>query len=157
MLVSLIGYCEVPITYCKYDGEKWGKWNTTAFTYLSEEYVYLLQGTYDEFVIHSKSMDSENYVLKVKIDSMSIDTDKSKMKQRRKADEWYVYKGTVEYISEKDEPFDLNAWPKGLTNKSGFEHESHKVRAVIKVAPYKRQPEFYNILFDNVGLAICVH
>lgn len=85
-------------------------------------------------------------------------TTKKERKSHTKANKWYEYSGWVEYYVTDEYPTIekvLEAYkfpliePKGQTARA-----KRRARATIKIAPYKKEPECFNIYFDGVGVGI---
>jgi hypothetical protein len=84
--------------------------------------------------------------------------DKKTRKQHQKNNIWYEYSGWVEYYVTDEYPTIqkvLEAYqfpmiqPKGETARA-----KRRARATIKIAPYKKAPECFNIYFDGVAVGI---
>lgn len=45
----------------------------------------------------------------------------------------------------------MQAWPYTPDTSNG---KPHTVAATIKIQPYKKKPEVYNIFFENLGIGI---
>lgn len=138
----------------------WGdRWNYSNFGYFpgfpeTMHFGYVLRGTYDGFIVYYADDDTSKpheYILKVKIDGLNTKIASKEKKRRIKANEWYVYSGTVEYYTSDKGPTlreCIANWPKtGRTYK-------HVAKATIKIQPYKKNPEVYNIWWGGYGLGI---
>lgn len=85
-------------------------------------------------------------------------TTKKERKAHTKTNQWYEYSGWVEYYVTDDYPtiekvLEVYKFPmiepKGQTSRA-----KRRARATIKIAPYKNEPECFNIYFDGVGVGI---
>ncbi|MBD5363197.1 MAG: hypothetical protein HDR79_06115 [Bacteroides sp.] len=102
-----------------------------------------------------------NWFFRFQIQNYTIPT-KEAMKSYRKNDQWIVYYGTVEYyVTDKHPTIEACMKAAGITGfipGEGYEYLGHRVKrtanATIKIKPYKKFPQVYNIYFDGVGLAI---
>lgn len=159
LFMLLLFVCFIPIwgqtyfSYCKLINGYWGQWeNSNPYRFIDGG--YLLQGTYDEFIIYENGKHPSQYIMKVKLFAMRIEEDKKIKKKRIKSGEWYQYTGSVEYYT-KDvlERFNdiIQQWPYTSDTSNG---KRHTVAATIKIQPYKKKPEVYNIFFENLGIGI---
>lgn len=142
---------QVSINSCKMLNGYWGAWQSN--------FGEVLQGTYDEFIIYNHQYHPSNYIMKVKIFGMQVEIDKKIKKKRIKEKRWYEYVGTVEYftnISYPDFKAQFNLWPSGILAPKAAENSSHSNSrsATIKIQPYKKNPEVYNIFFEDYGIGI---
>lgn len=141
-----------------YDGY-WSSWHTIY----AECY-----GKYSSFILYSSDVHPSNYFFKFTINNYQQPTSKE-IKAHRKSNTWYEYQGTVEYYVHEDYPtikdvLKKEGFPfiyyidKPYWHNWGYDAKKPIVRrtaiATIKIAPYKKHPETYNFLFDNVGFAI---
>ena len=129
-----------------YDGY-WSKWK--------RQYSYMIYGNYSGFVVYYESRHPSDYYFKFKIDSYTAPT-KEDVKYHYKNKIWYEYSGYVEYFINDNYPTiksSLKAcdfpYP---TNRP--ENITRTAKATIKIAPYKKRPRVYNILFEDVGIAM---
>ena len=122
---------------------------------------YVMKGNYGELVIYSYSTYSggrpSDYIAKIKVIGLNTNIDKKEKKRRKKNNEWYEYTGTIEYYSDKfNETKEkwLRHFPY-VPDERG-EGTIRRVASVrIKIAPYKKNPECYNIWLENgMGLGI---
>ena len=136
-----------------YDGY-WGTWKKEYDTYTKDSW-YQLYGNNSGFIIYNQIFHPSQYFFKFQIDSYSAPS-KEERKNHRKNDIWYEYTGTVEYFVNSDYPTIKDAL-KGVyafpcvRNDNG---NKRTARAIIKIAPYKKYPQVYNIWFEDVGIAI---
>ena len=81
-------------------------------------------------------------------------------KEHLKNDEWYVYKGTVEYyVNDRYPTAQEIAKNNYLVKPNPRTDITPCVKrickdATIKIQPYKKRPSCYNIMFDGIGVAI---
>ncbi len=141
---------------CLYRDGFWGNWSEVG----SSARFY---GNYSGFMIYNSSVGQWDWGFKFQISGFSIPPKKAR-KQRIKNNQWYEYKGTVEYFISDDYP-NYYAYVKGstypkfiaaesFTKQNGRPVKKIVVPATIKIAPYKDHPRVYNIYFQNVGIAI---
>lgn len=140
----------------------WGKWksHTTRFIYSPPSYYYSLFGNYSGFIIYSKYDHPSEYIFKFQADNYT-NPDKKIIKEHLKNNSWYEYSGTVEYYVTEEYPTIeavLRKYEFPYFNyNSGYEGNpcvKRTARATIKIAPYKKHPQCYNIYFDNVAVGI---
>lgn len=149
-------------TNAYYDGY-WGQWKDqwlpSLYSSTPEEFYYGLYGNESGFIVYHADDHPSDYVFKFQINNYVAPT-KQQIKEHNKRHEWYEYSGTVEYnvveskptIKEilKDHGFPIYSdWP-GRTEPIA----KRVANATIKIAPYKKHPEVYNIWFDDVAIAI---
>lgn len=136
-----------------YWGDRWEYSDKGAY---SVHYGHVLRGTYDEFIVYYEndysSSKPHEYILKVKINGLNTKIASKEKKRRIKANEWYVYSGTVEYYTTDKAPT-LREYIAGWPDSAGHVHK-HVARATIKIQPYKKNPEVYNIWWEGYGLGI---
>ena len=145
-----------------YDGY-WGEWNTWDLVQ-----PYKLNGNYSGFIIYYADDPTlpfyshpSQYIFKFQIENYVAPT-KQQIKEHRKKNEWYVYSGTVEYFVMESEPtirdilkqYHFPLFDKDTHDKYGNYAVKRVANATIKIAPYKKHPEVYNIWFDDVAIAI---
>ena len=81
-------------------------------------------------------------------------------KEHLKNNEWYVYKGTVEYYVDDRYPTAQEIAKKNYLVKPDPRTDITPCvkriceDATIKIAPYKKHPQMYNIWFDGIGVGI---
>ena len=87
--------------------------------------------------------------------------DKKTIKEHYKSNKWFEYSGTAEYYVTENYPTIaaiLKAYDfPHFNSKSGYDGNpcvKRTAKAIIKIAPYKKHPECYNIYFDDVAVAI---
>lgn len=88
--------------------------------------------------------------------------DKKERKRHLKNKEWYVYEGTVEYyVNDIFPTADALAKDCRLVIPNPRIDNSPSVKrqakCTIKIAPYKKKPEVWNIYFDNIGIGISTY
>ena len=159
LLILLLSIIYIPIfgqaqfNYCKLISGYWGQWEDSN-PYRFIDGGYLMQGTYDEFIIYEKGKHPSQYIMKIKLFAMRVEKDKKAKRKRIKSGEWYVYSGNVEYYTYNPSEKFINIiqqWPNTPNTSNGNVHHAY---ATIKIQPYKKNPEDYNIFFENTGLGI---
>lgn len=152
------------ISFC-YKGA-WSDWNPDPNLYSSKESI-LREFNFWEGKIHctpdyrSISLEKNGVTyFKVTIDYGIKIPPKKVRKEHLKTGEWYVYSGTVEYYVNDTYPtaqeIARRNWlpkPNPRTDITPFVKRTC-TDAVIKIQPYKKRPECYNIWFDGIGVAI---
>lgn len=150
-------YYSKDIGLCVHFDKYWSDWEYADADDLK------IEGNYFGFILYNKKDGPWNYMFKFTIDRHvnNVNPDKKTKKKHRKEDLWYTYTGFVEYYICDDYPSIYDVFsrhkaarfvPKVL--ESGRPTKKVVSRATIKIAPYKKNPQTYNIWFDNVGLAI---
>lgn len=86
---------------------------------------------------------------------------KDERKFHQKNDVWYEYTGWVEYTVNDDYPTaaDLSKWKKFVLPEPRYDITptvTRKTTCKIRIAPYKKHPEVYNVLFDNIAVAVSI-
>lgn len=132
------------IAYC-YQGS-WSNWSSAPGTlYLYNDFSGLtFKGSIDFF-----SFRITNYA----------PPSKKEIKQHLKTNTWYEYRGIVEYYVNDTYPTanDIAKYCTLVTpdpRRDVTPHIKRTCSATIKIAPYKKTPECYNIWFDNIGIGI---
>lgn len=114
-------------------------------------------GSFSGFSIAYSSDQNWDWYIRFHIDNYRVPT-KEEMKALKKVDRWLEYKGTVEYYVIDEYPTIedvMRAFGPRLLPPKGPNHRVKRTaKATIKIAPYKKFPKVYNILFDGVGYAI---
>ena len=82
-------------------------------------------GRYDNLVLYPKGNHPSDFCVHLIIDDFKSQIDKKEKKRRIKANESYQYNGTIEI-----------SFP-----------------AIIRIKPYKGNPELYMVFFENMGIA----
>ena len=98
VIIPITSFCQTYFSFTKCINNYWGEWKYSN-PYRTIDGGYLLNGTYDEFIIYAYDKHPSQYIMKVKLFAMSVDNDKKAKKQRIKTDQWYEYTGTVEYYT----------------------------------------------------------
>lgn len=157
ILCVLLFMCSTPLvfsqdfTYSTNISNLWGDWNTA--------YHARLNGKYDDLIVTSNSYNHPSeYIARIKLNNFKIEEDKKERKRRIKANEWYVYEGTITIKVEGEE--DLLYFVKIFPNYGSyhFSRETEKTyKATIKIAPYEKSPKTYNIFFEDYGIAISIN
>ena len=86
---------------------------------------------------------------------------KDERKYHEKNNVWYEYTGWVEYQVNDSYPTALEfskASQFVIPNPRYDETPTitRKAKCKIKIAPYKKHPEVYNIWFDDIGVGVCI-
>lgn len=132
----------------------WYPWNESSFV---GQY-----GTWDRFVVYHTDRDPSNFYFRITIENFSIPPKKVR-KEHIKNNEWYQYKGYIEYWIDDDHmdflsnlyvpnillPMKSTPWNK----YNGRPSIIKKTEAVIKIQPYEKTPVTYNIWFEGIGFA----
>ena len=86
---------------------------------------------------------------------------KKEIKKHQKNDEWYTYYGTVEYYVNDEYPTaeelaknNRLVWPNPRTDITP--NVKRKTSATIRIAPFKKEPEVFNIWFDNIAVGFSI-
>ena len=149
--ISTKAYAHIS-TNAYYDGY-WGHWK--------KNYVYNLYGNYSGFIIYDIGDHPSRYEFKFQINNYVPPT-KQQIKEHYKKQEWYEYSGTVEYFVVEKAPtikdllkqFGRPIYHKDIHDEYGNYAVKRVANATIKIAPYKKRPQVYNLWFDDVGFAI---
>ena len=143
-----IGFCQVriKITYC-YKGE-WSSWESFD-TYISRNndgsmYELKTPGGRTFFAFYMNNF---------------LPPTRREIIARQESDTWYVYNGSVEYYVNDRYPT-AETLAKACTlvqpnpRKDVTPNVQRTCSATIKVQPYKKTPEVFNIWFDNIGIGV---
>ena len=163
IFISYVFVTKAQISTCCYLNGYWGEWksHTTRYGFgIPNTNEYNLYGGYSGFIIYKKGTHPSEYIFKFQAYAYST-PDKKTIKEHRKNNVWYEYPGIVEYYVTEDFPtIDgiLKVWqfPQFNCNSGSIGNPCVKrvAAAKIKIAPYKKRPQVYNIWFDDVGVAI---
>lgn len=87
---------------------------------------------------------------------------KKELKQHIKSGEWFEYEGIVEYYVNDTYPT-----AEDISKSCYFVMPNPRVditptikrstKCIIRIAPYKKLPACYNVLFDEIGVGIDIH
>ena len=135
----------------------WGKW----------EHLYLglgMTGTYSSFVIHDNRKHPSQYGCKITIYNYNDNISKKEKKRRRKKNEWYTYNGTIEIFLDEHENT-TRKWVESFGEnfcrfgnyKGAKGSTSATYAAKIMIAPYKKYPQTYNIMFDGYAIGFILY
>lgn len=149
--LSIGAYAQIPIEgVSSYIKGYWGEWET-AYPPISAN------GRYDNLVLYPKGNHPSDFCVHLKIDDFKNQIDKKEKKRRIKANESYQYNGTIEIYLSDTAP-NLTNWVKGFggistptPNYQGAKKQSFP--AIIRIKPYKENPELYMVFFENMGIA----
>jgi len=162
----------------------WSQWKETDYDWVSigVKYAHIrLSGDFDGYCLYYKDSHPSEFFFRFSI-SDYIQPTKKEIKQHYKTHTKWIYSGTVEYyvcdvyptfedcIKELKRPLmksDMNTsdYQSRLSvikanqiRKTGhFSPIGYKKvtkNAEIRIMPYKKVPECYNFIFDNVGYAV---
>ena len=173
LVISNEAYSYFELRDCIYYNGYWGNWKDLNNC--------RIKGDYDGFIIYEDNKHPSDYFFNFHINGY-VAPSKKEIKQHYKTKTWWVYSGYVEYYvcdlfptagdSFKENGRLLRDWDlkildydkklSALKASKMMKGESYtpigfkKVRkyASIKIAPYKKVPQVYNIYFDGVGYAI---
>lgn len=130
----------------------WGQWEDLSWH-------FAISGYSNNFVLHERGEHPSNYFVHVAINNFVPPT-KDEKKYHIKNNLWYEYTGTVEYFVDEASPTIESLLKSGwiawsITSANEISHHVKRTAsATIKIAPYKDNPQTYNVFFDNVGFAI---
>ena len=152
------------ISTCSWHDGYWGEWKSHTIWRYSNGYPnwneYKLYGNYSGFCIYKDNSHPSEFIFKFQANSY-IAPDKSTIKNHLKNNLWYEYSGIVEYYVTEDYPTIesvLKAFDFPYFNcNSGYNGNpcvKRTAKATIKIAPYRKRPQVYNIYFDNVAVGI---
>lgn len=149
-VLSIGAYAQIPIKgVSSYLKGYWGGWKDVFPTILAK-------GRYDNLVLYPEGKHPSDFCVHLIIDDFNNQIDKKEKKRRIKANESYQYNGTVEIYLADTAP-NLTDWVKGFggltpnPNYQGAKKRSFPV--TIKIKPYKDNPNFYMVFFENMGIA----
>lgn len=146
----------------------WTKWDVRNYEvrhdYAANHYyqdfelmMHEVGGTFSNMQIRKAGCQPWNWCFKFEVDNY-VKPDKKTRKQHLKDQTWYVYTGWVEYYVSDEFPTIskvLEYYEFPLIEPTGdTARAKRRARATIKIAPYKKAPECFNIFFDDVGVAI---
>lgn len=127
----------------------WSSWE--------DAYHVGLYGSYSGFSISYSGQQHWNWYFRFQISNYRVPT-KDEMKNYKKNDQWIEYKGTVEYYVIESYPTieDVirNSGVRLIPPEGSERRVKRTANARIRIKPYKKRPEVYNIFFDGVGYAI---
>lgn len=134
----------------------WGKWENLCLG-------LTMTGTYSSFVIHDNGKHPSQYGCKITIYNYNDNVSKKEKRRRRKADEWYAYNGTIEiFLNEHTNT--TRKWVESfgeffcLFNYKGCEGSTSRIYpAKIMIAPYKKYPQAFNIMFESYAIAFMLY
>lgn len=171
--VSNNAYSHFRLRTSVYYNNYWGSWGDLNDC--------RIKGNYDGFIIYEDDKHPSNYFFSFHINGF-VNPSKKEIKKHYKNKVWWEYSGYVEYyicdlyptvadvfkekgrlLREFDLSFsDYESKLSALKASKMVKGQSYtpigfkRVRknATIKIAPYKKVPQVYNILFDGCGYAI---
>lgn len=132
----------------------WYPWEKASYVTMS--------GTYNQFVVHDVLEGPSHYYFRITINNFYI-PDKKTRKSHIKNNEWYEFSGYIEYWIDDDHMDFLSCLPSyGRTipieavpwlHFDGRPSIIKKSQATIKIQPYEKHPELWNIWFEGIGYA----
>ena len=162
MLVIIVNVMNAQIKTCSWHDGYWGNWisHTTRYHTLPPTYEYDLSGSESGFIIYKKGDHPSKYIFKFQANNYDV-PDKKTIKLHYKNNIWYEYSGTVEYYVTESYPT-IEAILKAFefphfncdSGYNGNPCVKRTANATIKIAPYHKYAECYNIYFDNVAVGI---
>lgn len=178
LIMGILGllpiYSQATFRTCCYYNGFWGDWS---------DYWTCCWGNYSGFILYSSGEHKSNYHFGFQIDGYTTPT-KKEIKEHKKSDTWWTYTGTVEYyisdvyptfksclmelgrpLEEKDtKDYDYIYKKLPLARATNMRKYGKTIgftkvtsKATIKIAPYKKHPDTYNIWVDDVGFAISLN
>lgn len=160
--IFLVIIAKAQIRTCAFYDGYWGEWKEqwipSLFSSTPEEFFYKLYGNESGFIVYDVGDHPSEYVFKFQINNYIAPT-KQQIKEHNKKQEWYEYSGIVEYFVVENYPTIkdiLKKWGFPLYHQhvTGTPVAKRVANATIKIAPYKKHPELYNIWFDDVAIGI---
>lgn len=173
LILSFIGfigaYSQVTMSTAVYVRGYWTSWVKRNYSYGFDFYpqyerAYDMNMQYDSSTNTFSGMEFRksgkqpwDWCFKFEVDNY-VKPNKKTRKQHQKNDTWYEYSGWVEYYVTDDYPTIQKVLehyqfpmiqPTGETARA-----KRRAKATIKIAPYKKMPECFNIYFDGVGVGI---
>jgi hypothetical protein len=157
LLVSCAIYGQAQVKGLQYCTMVDGYWSAWKY-----DYIVMLQGKYDEFIIYQSYDHPSDYSIKVKIYGMNMEVDKKERKRRIKENQWYEYRGSIEYYTNDYHPnvketLREQFLPGSFATAAQTGSKIHIRPATIRIAPYKKRPVTYNILFDGLGIGLSLN
>lgn len=155
-LLVAIPYCTfAQLSTCAYYDGYWGEWKA-QYSKFSGGCYYNIFGNYSGFSIYLRNHHPSEYCLKFQITSYSPPS-KDIIKYHYKNKIPFEYEGVVEYYVSDYYPTIKDAlklqgfaWVTNSTNNS----YKRTAKATIKILPYKKRPQCYNIFFEDVAIGI---
>lgn len=148
------------IATCSWHDGYWGQWKSHSSSLGARYNDFSLFGNYSGFIIYKKGAHPSEYIFKFQAYSY-VTPDKQTIKSHLKNNLWYEYSGTVEYYVTENYPtiaailkaFDFPYFNCN-SGSPGNPCVKRTANAIIKIAPYKKRPQCYNIYFDDIGVGI---
>ena len=148
------------ISTCSWHDGYWGQWKSHSSSLDVRYNEFSIFGNYSGFIIYKRNAHPSEYIFKFQADSY-ITPDKNTIKTHFKNKIWYEYSGTVEYYVTENYPTIaaiLKAFEFPYFNcnsgSTGNPCVKRTAKAIIKIAPYKKRPQCYNIYFDDIAVGI---
>ncbi len=151
------------IKTCGYYDGYWSEWKNGYCESVWGGIDYTLpyekvNGNYSGFCIHQGGAHPSEYSFKFQI-SNYIEPTKKVKKEHLKSNQWFEYRGIVEYYVDDECPTAkaiikacYGHYPCLRPTQAGAKKRT--ANATIKIAPYKDHPKVYNIWFEDVGVGI---
>ena len=138
-------------------GGEWSAWSKSFTTELFSEPKVKIYGDGSGVFLYNAG-GREIFNLKI---SNYIPPTKQERKDHYKNSQWYEYEGTVDYYVNDKYPTAADlARANTIVSPNSRTDETPSVmrhaKATIKIAPYKDNPEVYNLWFDGVGMAVSI-
>ncbi len=157
IFLTISSIVNAQIRYCGYTKGMWGEWESDILSMIK------INGTVNDFVLYASHHPS-NYFFRVKLKGFTNPSNQEK-RLHKKLNTWYEYQGEVEYYEEtsKDYPYKMSPeeyaqrFPFTTTQTYSDQHYDRRkrtVNAVIRIAPYNKHPQVYNVFFNGVGVGI---
>lgn len=151
LLISIGVHAQIPIEgVSSYIKGYWGDWRSAYLPMLAN-------GNYGNIVLYPKGNHPSDYCVHLKIDGFNDNINKKEKKRRIKTNESYQYNGMIEIYLADTTP-NLLDWVKTFgsltTPDANFQGATKfSFPAIIKIKPYKDNPELYMVYFENLGIA----
>lgn len=167
LFLSVVGflgaYSQVAMSTAAYVRGYWTSWDKRNYNmgyYFHRDFEIggqVYGDTFSGMELRPVGTQPWDWCFKFEIDNY-VKPDKKTRKQHQKSNTWYEYSGWVEYYVTDDYPTIQKVLeryqfpeirPTGETARA-----KRRARATIKIAPYKKAPDCFNIYFDGVGVGI---
>lgn len=169
-IVGFLGaYSQVTVSTAAYVNGYWTSWEKRNYSwgldfYPQYERAFQMTMQYNRYDNSFSGLEFTktgnqpwDWFFKFEVDNY-VKPDKKMRKQHQKDKSWYEYSGWVEYYVTDDFPtikkvLEYYQFPM-IQPKGDTARAKRRARATIKIAPYKKTPECFNIYFDGVGVGI---
>lgn len=158
LVCFLYGQAYTPMATAAYVRGYWTEWEYHIFSEFKISMQYeRYDNSFSGMEFREKGNQPWDWCFKFELDNY-VKPDKKTRKQHQKNKTWYEYSGWVEYYVSDDYPTIqkvLEHYRFPMVEPNGDSARAkRRARATIKIAPYKKTPECFNIYFDGVGVAI---